>query len=623
MSLSTMRSASRAGSLLARVFGVAVRFPHLVRAVASAAPQLAEPILDNQMFCYQCEQTSKGTGCVTKGVCGKTPETNYMQDLLTYSMKGLSCWADFARRSNVAVPGEVYSFLNAATFSTLTNVNFDNDRYKEYITACHQLREEVEGLVRKAGIDATPAAPANLPWFDLLAHPTNWKLDQGYLATATNDQLVQLGKMTSLEHRRHKVDPTLLGLQEMLTYGLRGLCAYTHHAEVLGQRNADVDAFVAEAYAFLCSEDAQSVDKVLGMVLKCGETNLTAMQILDAGHTTKFGHPEPTPVRITPVKGKAILVSGHDMQDLHDLCEQTAGSGINIYTHGELLPAHGYPGLKKKFPHLVGNYGGAWYRQQKDFAEFPGAVLMTTNCIIEPRQTYKDRIFTTGEVGFGGVNHIAGKPGDTKDYSRVIAAAQQQPGFTHEPEEPKFVTTGFARNAVLGVAGQVVEAVQQGKLKHIFLVGGCDGSEPDRRYFGKVADATPQDTMLLTLGCGKFRFYDHDFGMLPGTGLPRMLDMGQCNDAYSAIVVADALAKAFNTDINSLPLSLDLSWLEQKAVVILLTLLHLGVKNIRIGPHAPAFLTPEALKVVVDTFGLKISDVKNPEADVKAMMAGQ
>ncbi|KAI7835279.1 hypothetical protein COHA_010819, partial [Chlorella ohadii] len=341
-------------------------------------------------------------------------------------------------------------------------------------------------------------------------------------------------------------------------------------------------------------------------------------------HTSKFGHPEPTQVRITPKKGKAILISGHDMQDTFDLLVQTEGKGVNVWTHGELLPAHGYPALKKRFPHLVGNYGGAWYRQQKEFSEFPGAILMTTNCIVEPRQAYKDRIFTTGEVGWSGVSHVEGKIGQTKDYSAVINKALELPGFTEEPpeSEAKFVTTGFARNAVLGVAGDVVKAVQDGHLKHIFLIGGCDGSEPERKYFGKVADATPQDTLLLTLGCGKFRFYDHDYGMLPGTGLPRLIDMGQCNDAYSAVVVASALAEVFKTDVNGLPLSLGLSWLEQKAVAVLLTLLHLGVKNIRIGPKAPAFLTPESLKVVVDTYGLKVTDVKDPAADVAAMMSG-
>lgn len=633
--------------------------PFLVRAVASAAePALKEPIMENvsaltpidcfrhcphlftkqsltpfpficdiqAMNCYQCEQTKGGTGCTTVGVCGKTPEVTMLQDLLTYSLKGLSCWAHFAAQKGIELPHELASFLHSASFSTLTNVNFDAARFREYVSRAHALRDEVQARLHAAGINEDPPTPAGLPWFDLLAHPAQWHLSSSYISTASEDALVNLGKLVSLEHRRHLMDPTLLGLHEMLVYGVRGLTAYTHHAEVLGQRVPVADAFVAEAYAFLCSEEARSVENTLAMIMKCGEVNLATMKGLSEGHTGKFGHPEPSPVKLTPTKGKAILVSGHDMQDLHDLLQQTEGMGINVYTHGEMLPAHGYPGLKK-FAHLVGNQGGAWYRQQKEFAEFPGPILMTTNCIIEPRAAYSDRIFTTGEVGWPGVNHIGfGEggigAGGAKDFSALIAKAQEMPGFTYEPEEHKTVLTGFGHNAVLGVAGQVVDAVKTGKLSHIFLIGGCDGSEPTRKYFGKSADATPDDTMVLTLGCGKFRFYDHDFGMLGDTGLPRLLDMGQCNDAYSAIVVASALADAFETDVNGLPLSLSLSWLEQKAIVVLLSLLHLGVKNIRIGPRAPAFLSPEALNVLVEKFDLKITDVTNPEGDVQAMLAG-
>ncbi|KAL4859420.1 Hydroxylamine reductase [Chlorella vulgaris] len=572
----------------------------------------------------RCEQTSKGTGCTTVGVCGKTPETAVLQDLLTYSLKGLGCWAAFAAEQGCEVPQAVYTLLNAATFATLTNVNFDDQRFKEYICAAHALREELERRLRDKGSEASPPTPANLPWFDLLAHPAAWKLSQGYLATASIDQLTQLGKMTSLEHRRHIMDPTLMGLHEMITYGLRGLAAYSHHAEVLGHHDPEVDRFMARCYAFLCSEAALDLGATLAMVDEVGAVGVKGMRLLDQGHTTKFGHPEPTQVRITPKRGKAILISGHDLQDTADLLAQTEGTGVNVWTHGELLPAHGYPALKKRYPHLAGNYGGAWYRQQREFAEFPGPVLMTTNCISEPRSSYADRMFTTGEVGWAGVTHIEGKPGQAKDFSSLIKMAQELPGFEYEPpeSEAKFVTTGFARNAVLGVAGEVVKAVQQGHLKHIFLIGGCDGAEPTRKYFGKVADATPQDTMVLTLGCGKFRFYDHEFGTLPGTPLPRLLDMGQCNDAYSAVVVAGALADALGTDINGLPLSLDLSWLEQKAVIILLSLLHLGVRNIRIGPKLPAFLTPGALQVIVDKWNLQLTDVKHPEQDVAAMLAG-
>eukprot|EP00887_Chlorella_sp_A99_P004561 scaffold84.g4561.t1 len=542
------------------------------------------------------------------GVCGKTPETAALQDLLTYSLKGLSCWAHWAAAQGVAVPPQTYSFLHGATFACLTNVNFDDGRFKEYVATAHRLTDEIEAAARAAGVAGAPPAPGGLPQFDLLAHPAAWRLSQAFLAGASMEELVALGQATSLEHRRHKVEPTVLGLQEMLTYGLRGLAAYAHHAEALGQRSAAVDAFMAEAYAFLCSPPASDVGTLLPMVLRVGEVNLEAMALLDGGHVARFGHPEPSP-------------------DLHALLEQTAGTGINVWTHGEMLPAHGYPALRA-FSHLAGNYGGAWYRQQRDFAEFPGPILMTTNCIIEPRASYAARIFTTGEVGWEGVAHVPGGPRQRKDFSAVIAAAQEMPGFAWQPEEegqaPATVTTGYARNAVLGAAGEVGKAVQEGHLKHIFLIGGCDGSEPDRRYFSAAADATPEDTMVLTLGCGKFRFYDHPElqKLIPGTPLPRLLDMGQCNDAYSAIVVAGALADAFGTDVNGLPLSLDLSWLEQKAVVVLLTLLHLGVRNIRIGPAAPAFLTPEALAVIVDKFNLQRVDAKHPEADVAAMLAG-
>jgi hydroxylamine reductase len=601
--------------------------PLLARAASNATmPATKEPIMENSLFCMQCEQTKNGTGCTTIGVCGKTPEVNALQELLVYSQKGLSCWAQFAKENNVPLPDTLASFLHASTFSTLTNVNFDASRYREYITECHALRDEIEARLRSAGIEDAPASPTDLPWFDLLAHPARWNLSASYLASATNDALVKMGQMVSLEHKRHIMDPTLLGLQEMLVYGIRGLCAYTHHAEVLGKRVPEADDFVAEAYAFLCSRDAASIDKTLGMILKCGEVNLLTMKGLSEGHTGRFGHPVPTAVNLNPVAGKAILISGHDMQDLHDLLVQTEGTGIQVYTHGEMLPGHGYPGLKK-FQHLAGNYGGAWYKQQKEFERFPGPVVMTSNCIIEPRESYATNIYTTGEVGWPGVTYIPYAHdgiGATKDYSSVIKKALEMDGFSENdvPAEPKTVLTGFGHNAILGVADKVVDAVKTGKLSHIFVMGGCDGKEPSRRYFGQSADLTPDDTMILGLGCGKFRFYDHEFGNLKDTGLPRYLDIGQCNDAYSGVVVASALAEAFETDINGLPLSFNLSWLEQKAVVILLSLLHLGVKNIRIGPNAPAFVTPEALAVLVDKFNLQITDVKHPEADMEAMLAG-
>ncbi|WP_156318525.1 hydroxylamine reductase, partial [Rhizobium sp. AAP43] len=460
-SLRTLGSRLASSSLAT---GAARASPALLSRAFSAAaePAPAKPIMENAMFCYQCEQTKNGTGCTTKGVCGKTPETTVLQDLLTYSVKGLSCWVHWAAAQGVQVPQEAYNFIQSATFACLTNVNFDDARFKEYVQESHRMVDAVEAACRAAGVDGAPPAPEGLPQFDLLAHPAQWRLDQGFLAGSSLSQLVALGQMTSLEHRRHKIDPTILGLQEMLTYGLRGLAAYTHHAAMLGQRSATVDKFIAEAYAFLCSPDASDVGKVLGMILRTGEVNLESMALLDGGHVAKFGHPEPSPVRLSPRKGKGILVSGHDMEDLRQLLDQTEGTGINVYTHGEMLPAHGYPGLKK-YKHLAGNFGNSWWRQQKDFAEFPGPILMTTNCIIEPRPGYSKRIFTTGEVGWEGVSHIDGTVGEKKDFSALIKAAQEAPGFASEPEDqgeqPRTVTTGFARNAVLGVAGEVVKAV--------------------------------------------------------------------------------------------------------------------------------------------------------------------
>ena len=355
-------------------------------------------------------------------------------------------------------------------------------------------------------------------------------------------------------------------------------------------------------------------DALLGLALRCGEVNLKVMEMLDAAHTGAFGHPEPTGVRVTPVAGKAICVSGHDLKDLAELLEQTAGTGVNVYTHGEMLPAHGYPELKKH-PHLVGNYGGAWQDQRAEFDAFPGAILMTTNCIQKPKASYRDRIFTTGLVAFPGVTHIKPRPDGSKDFSAVIAAAQAAEGFAAS-EPPKTITVGFARQAVLSVAGTVIQAVKDGAIRHFFLVGGCDGAKPGRNYYTEFAQAVPDDCIILTLACGKYRFNKLDFGDI--ASIPRLLDCGQCNDAYSAIKIASALADAFGCGVNDLPLSMVLSWYEQKAVCILLTLLHLGIRNIRIGPSLPAFVPPAALNVLVEKFNL--TPITTPEADLKAIL---
>ncbi|KAI8475555.1 MAG: hybrid-cluster protein [Monoraphidium minutum] len=604
--------------------------PALVRRPSRATPRTAGAVAkpqqqrhskseeDPEMFCFQCEQTLHGTGCteVPAGVCGKTADVANLQDLLTFQLKGLSAWTRFAHQHGVATP-EIDSFVKASVFSTLTNVNFDAERFRDYVLRADELTRGLKAQLAAAGAAGGPVAEA-LPWFDKY-HPVNFSLNAALASDApTLGALEALADRVSLLRRRELMGDdadTLLGLHELLAYGLRGVAAYAHHAEMLGQVDPTLDDMFEEVLAFLASPASADANEVLGMAMRLGEANFRVMALLDKGHTSKFGHPEPSPVRLTPVKGKAILISGHDMQDLHDLLEQTEGTGLNVYTHGEMLPAHGYPGLKK-FDHLVGNYGGAWYKQKKEFAEFPGAILMTTNCIMPPVSTYADRIFTTGEVGVAGSPHLP-----TKDFSAVIARAQQLPGFSFEPEEPKFVTTGFGHEATLGAAGLVLDAIKAGDLSHIFLVGGCDAPEPSRKYYTEVVRNLPRDTMVLTLGCGKYRFYDQDLGTLPN-GLPRLLDMGQCNDAYSALVVATELAKALGTDVNALPLSLDISWFEQKAVAVLLTLLHLGVKNIRLGPNLPAFLTPAATQILVDKFNIMPADTKNPASEVERMMSG-
>jgi hydroxylamine reductase len=394
----------------------------------------------------------------------------------------------------------------------------------------------------------------------------------------------------------------------LLVYGVKGTAAYAHHAKVLGRESDDVYAFFHEALSYL-SEETTTVDNLLGLCLRCGEVNLKVMEMLDTAHTSAYGHPRPTPVRVEPLEGKAILVSGHDLKDLEELLRQTEGKGINVYTHGEMLPAHGYPRLKA-YPHLAGNYGGAWQDQKQEFAAFPGAILMTTNCIQEPRDSYKQRIFTSGLVAWPGVRHIA-----NRDFTPVIEAALAAPGFAAEGPDNS-ILVGFGHDAVMSVAGQVIDAVKSGAIKRFFLIGGCDGAKTGRDYYTDLAQAVPKDSVILTLACGKYRFNKLDFGAIGG--IPRLLDIGQCNDAYSAIKIAGALAGAFNCGVNDLPLSLVLSWHEQKAVCILLTLLHLGIKNIRLGPSLPAFVTPPVLKVLSEKFNLM--PITTVEKDLNAIL---
>ena len=546
------------------------------------------------MFCYQCEQTTKGTGCTAFGACGKDPDTAALQDLLIHATKGVSWYAARAARLG-AQSEEIDVFVIEALFTTVTNVNFDADRVADFVRKAAEVRDLAQALYTKAAKTAgvTPDEATSAATFTPAADLAG---------------LIRQGEAVSHGTRIDTNGDAATGLEELVIYGLKGAAAYLDHAQVLGKYDAALYARFHETLDFLCTD--QSVEALTGKALEVGEINLGVMELLDGANTGTYGHPEPTAARISPVKGKAILVSGHDLKDLEQLLIQTAGAGVNVYTHGEMLPALAYPGLKK-YPHLVGNYGGAWQNQRSEFEEFPGAILMTTNCIQKPKGAYEARIFTSGLVAWPGVPHITGH-----DYAPVIKAALEADGFTEDAEE-KTITIGFGHNAVLGVADKVVDAVKQGAIKHFFLVGGCDGAKPGRNYYTDFAQKIPQDTVLLTLACGKYRFNTLDFGDIGG--IPRLLDIGQCNDAFSAIKIAVALADAFGTDVNSLPLSMVLSWYEQKAVAILLTLLHLGIKNIRIGPSLPAFLAPPVVDLLVNEFGL--APTTTPDADIAACLA--
>jgi hydroxylamine reductase len=540
------------------------------------------------MFCYQCEQTVKGEACTKGGVCGKPHDVASLQDLLIHALIGLSAAATEARKKGI-VDREADVFTVKALFSTLTNVNFDAARFATLIGQAAQYRDGLAAKVKAAG--------GSLPAVDALS----------FKPADSLEGLVAQGEKAGLKSYP-AANADILSLKHTLLFGLKGVAAYADHAQILGQEDAAVYAFVQEGLASMADAHI-GLEAALGLVLKCGEVNLRTMELLDAANTGTYGHPVPTAVSLGAKKGKAILVSGHDLKDLAELLEQTEGKGINIYTHGEMLPCHGYPELKK-YGHLAGHYGTAWQNQAKEFAEFPGAILMTTNCIQRPQPAYKDNIFTTGLVGWPDVSHVPGG-----DFGPVIKRALELPGFT-EDVNGKSVMVGFARNAVMGVAGAVIEAVKGKQIRHFFLVAGCDGAKPGRNYYTQFVEQVPADCVVLTLACGKFRFFDKELGAIGG--IPRLLDVGQCNDAYSAIQIAVALSKAFGVGVNELPLSMVLSWYEQKAAAILLTLLYLGIKDIRLGPSLPAFITPGVLDVLVKNFGIK--PITTPEADLKAIL---
>lgn len=548
--------------------------------------------METQMFCYQCEQTAMGKGCTKAGVCGKSSDVAALQDLLVYQSEGIAFYALEMLKGGSAISNEVTAFIMDMLFATLTNVNFDSSRFYEYLKKAQQIKNDLKHALSKVSGAVPAVALYSLP----------------------------AEKATILEDA-HRVDirpyvqsnPDLQSLKDTLLYGMKGMAAYAHHALVLGYSDEEVNRYFIKGLAAMM-DDSLSVEDVLGMVMEFGQINLKCMELLDKANTTVYGHPQPTPVLITHKKGPFIVVSGHDLHDLKQLLEQTEGKGINIYTHGEMLPCHGYPELKK-YPHLVGNFGGAWQNQQKEFDNLPGSILMTTNCLMEPKPSYKDRIYTTSVVGWSDIQHLSGQNGK-KDFTPLINKALELGGW-QDDEPEKTILTGFGHQATLSHAGEIIEAVKSGQIKHFFLIGGCDGAKPGRNYFTQFAEQTPKDSVILTLACGKYRFNKLDFGTV--AGLPRLLDVGQCNDAYSAIRIAVALAEAFKVGVNDLPLTMVLSWYEQKAVCILLTLLSLGIKNIYLGPTLPAFITPNVLNILVEKFNIK--PISTPEQDMAAALA--
>lgn len=543
------------------------------------------------MFCYQCEQTAGGKGCTKLGVCGKTPEVANLQDLLLYQLKGISCYAKGLLDENKQIDENVVRFVENGLFTTLTNVNFDAEEHVKLLKESQKIKE---ALRKKASTGKN--------------YPVQATYDLSETKEAMLKDAVQAGIMYD-----QSLDADIRSLRQTIVYGLKGISAYGHQARFLGYSDQQVDNFYFIGLE-CTTNDNLTLEDLIRMTMRTGDMSVAVMKKLDEANTTAYQSPTPQKVNVQIKKGPFIIVSGHDLKDLEMLLEQTVDKGINIYTHGEMLPSHGYPKLKKH-PHLAGNFGGAWQDQQEQFDSIPGCILMTTNCLMRPRETYKDRIFSTSVVGWDGVKHIDQKSDGSKDFSEIINKALELGGFK-ESEEPKEILVGFGHEATLSYASKIIEAVKAGQIRHFFLIGGCDGARPGRSYYTELAEKVPKDCIILTLACGKYRFNKLDFGEV--AGLPRLLDIGQCNDAYSAVRIATALADAFGTDVNGLPLSIILSWYEQKAVADLLALLSLGIKGMFLGPTLPAFITPNVLQYLVDTFALR--PISTPKDDLKTCL---
>lgn len=559
--------------------------------------------LDYEMFCYQCEQTANGKGCTRLGVCGKTPEIANLQDLLIYQVKGISCYGKVLSELGHPIEKAVIAFIESVLFTTLTNVNFDAEVHVQLLHESQKIKDSLREKV------SASEGSSNLHDSDYCSCHT---AQAQYQLPSTKSEMLHDAPIAGIMYDK-SLDPDIRSLRQTILYGLKGISAYGHQARELGYCSDQVDSFYITALESL-TDDRLTVEELIRMTMRTGETAIEVMKVLDEANTSVYGNPSPHTVNVHIRKGPFIIVSGHDLKDLEMLLQQTEGTGINIYTHGEMLPSHGYEGLKK-YPHLVGNFGGAWQDQQKQFDGIPGCILMTTNCLMRPRKSYKDRIYSTNVVGWEGVKYIPKKTDGTKDFSEIIRHSLELGGFTQDVE-PHEILVGFGHHATLSYADKIVQAVESGKLRHFFLIGGCDGARPGRNYYTDFAQLVPKNCMILTLACGKYRFNKMDFGEV--AGLPRLLDIGQCNDVYSAIRIATTLADAFNTDVNGLPLSLIISWYEQKAVADLLALLSLGIRNIYLGPELPAFLSPNVLQYLVDTFHLR--KITNPEDDIKTCL---
>ncbi|WFD11030.1 hydroxylamine reductase [Tepidibacter hydrothermalis] len=543
--------------------------------------------MENPMFCYQCEQTMGGKGCTKSGVCGKTPEIANLQDLLIYQLKGISCYAKSLIEEGQIIDKEIVKFVENGLFTTLTNVNFDAEVHVKLLKESQKIKE---GLRNKAPIGQYP-------------DPATYDLSD------TKEAMLKDSVKAGIMYDQN-LDPDIRSLRSTILYGLKGVSAYGHQARFINYHSDQVDQFYFLGLE-ATTNDNLTLEDLIRMTMRTGEMSVEVMRILDEANTETYQNPSPQKVNVNIKKGPFIIVSGHDLRDLEILLQQTEGKGINIYTHGEMLPCHGYPSLKK-YKHLVGNYGSAWQNQQKEFDNIPGCILMTTNCLMRPRESYKDRIFTTNVVGWDGLKNIKVNEDGTKDFSEIINKALELGGFK-EDEEEKEILVGFGHQATLSHAETIVNAVKEGKIRHFFLIGGCDGAKPGRNYYTEFAEKVPEDCVILTLACGKYRFNKLDFGTV--AGLPRLLDVGQCNDAYSAVRIATALADAFDTNVNDLPLTIVLSWYEQKAVADLLALLSLGINGIYLGPSLPAFISPNVLQYLVDTFSIK--PISTPDDDLK------